>query len=275
MWFRTGVLSDKQIKRLLGKKIFIYPFNEKKLKGSTYNLTASIVARSRKNDGQLLLIKENKIMIPEGDTALIQTEESLFVSKDICGTYHSRVTLVSKGLSHIGTTLDPMYFGTSLIAIHNHTDKVQYIEVGESFVSLMFHKMPSSTKLLHDNKSGRTDILDLNITLRDFHPKQENDEELLKQIEEWKRKNWRIHENYLIEEVKKEVKKRDKSKKLFLVDLVFNIILPIITILLLTYFVSRNALTSDQMKYFVIIASAIFPLYIGIGNLFKNYLRGE
>ena len=39
-----SVLGNKKIKRSLGKDLFIYPFKESNLKGSSYNLTASKVA---------------------------------------------------------------------------------------------------------------------------------------------------------------------------------------------------------------------------------------
>ncbi|MCX5964280.1 MAG: hypothetical protein NT070_14395 [Cyanobacteria bacterium] len=70
----------------------------------------------------------------------IETNESIWVSKKISGTYHSKVALVSKGLSHIGTTLDPEYVGCSLIAIHNHSNQdVSLTPEIDTFATLVFH----------------------------------------------------------------------------------------------------------------------------------------
>lgn len=169
-FLKKGVLSDKDIKKLLGKDIFIHPFSENNLKGSTYNLTASMCAFVVEKDNnkhkikKLILNENDKIVIPKNKTALIQTDESIYVSNKICGTYHSRVTLVNKGLSHIGTTLDPGYFGTSVIAIHNNSDENIEIKVGEPIVSLMLYTLRSKSNILHDNLPFRKDLFDLEIT---------------------------------------------------------------------------------------------------------------
>ncbi len=216
-WLKTGVLSDREIRSLLGKKIFIYPFNSKNLKGATYNLTASRVAILASDQKKLLINDEGNIFIPAGETALIETEESIYVAKDICGTYHSRVTLVSKGLSHIGTTLDPLFFGTSLIAVHNHTkDEGIIIEAGESICSLMLQKMPRSTRILHDNPEFRQDIVNLNFNLDGF-PYVEDDlirKQFLKEIQKWKTEKWRTNKEDLIEVVNDMVRKSNKSKNI-------------------------------------------------------------
>jgi deoxycytidine triphosphate deaminase len=169
-FLKKGVLGDNDIKRLLGKDIFIYPFSESNLKGSTYNLTASMCAFIVEEDDykhkikKLIINENNRIIIPKNRTALIQTNESIYVSNRICGTYHSRVKLVNKGLTHIGTTLDPCYFGTSVIAIHNNSDDCVEIKVGEPIVSLMFYTLRSRSNCLHDNLPFRKDLFDLEIT---------------------------------------------------------------------------------------------------------------
>lgn len=111
-------MSDKNIKRLLGSHIFIYPFKDENLRPASYNLTASKCAFIKGDKVQKLIVQGECIVIPPGKTGIIYTEESLYVSKWICGTYHSRVELVNKGLGHIGTTLDIDFF-VYAIALHN------------------------------------------------------------------------------------------------------------------------------------------------------------
>ena len=157
IFFIKGSLSDKNIKRLLGSHIFIYPFKEENLKPASYNLTASKCAFIKEGKVQKLIVKDDCIIIPPGKTGIIETEESLYVSKWICGTYHSRVKLVNKGLGHIGTTLDPDFFGVSAIALHNTTQKEISIKVGEPIVTVMFSVLKSRSIGFHDNMSGRVD----------------------------------------------------------------------------------------------------------------------
>lgn len=169
LFLSRGVLSDKDIKKLLGYHIFIYPFNKGDLKPSSYNLTASKCAFIKDEKGnQKLIIKDNKIVIPQGKTAIIETQESIYVSKWITGTYHSKVKLVNKGLGHIGTTLDPCFFGVSAIALHNNSDKDIPIEIGSTIATIMFYSLKSSSTGLHDNMSGRVDD-NIRLGIKDFY----------------------------------------------------------------------------------------------------------
>lgn len=178
LFFIRGAFSDKDIQKLLGTHVFIYPFKKENLKGASYNLTASRFAFvfDRKKDGsngkELLIIDDkDNINIPGRSTAIIETNESIYVPKGVCGTYHSRVKLVNKGLGHIGTTLDPCYFGPSAIALHNINDKPISIKVGDPIVSIMFYSLRSRSSGEHDNLPGRQDVLSLNLTVDDFYDK--------------------------------------------------------------------------------------------------------
>ncbi|MDA0525204.1 hypothetical protein [Methanococcoides alaskense] len=155
-----SVLSIKDLKKEIGKNIFIHPLKRENINDNTINLTASKFAWSVSTSHNICE-DEKTIIIPENDTALIYTNEALYVSNKIGGTYHSKVSMVSKGLGHIGTTLDPMYLGLSLIAIHNHSGKPYKLKVGSTFVSLMFHYLntPTDNKKRHDNTPGQIELL--------------------------------------------------------------------------------------------------------------------
>lgn len=278
IWRKTGVLSDKQIKKLLGRKIYIWPFKDNNLKGATYNLTASCIAVCDTDKGLKSLINDNnEIVIPPDKTALIQTEESIYVEKDICGTYHSKVSLVSKGLSHIGTTLDPCYFGTSLIAIHNHSNSNQEIKIGETFASLMLYKMPKSSKVRHDNPPFRYDIR--NTSCKDFllDIKPENKEKLTNEIEEWYSKGWRSNKEELIDVVSKHVKKRDERSVFKIIDIMTYILYIIIIAIII--FVALEKIPDDKASEYIglltIISGATLPLIQVVSVFVKDYLRGE
>ncbi|WP_019499028.1 dCTP deaminase domain-containing protein [Pseudanabaena sp. PCC 6802] len=161
------MLSDVDIKRELGTGILIYPFKESNLKGASYNLTASRLAwcignsNSQYNKKSIYNPSNDKIIIPARTTALIETYEAIWVSQNICGTYHSRVGQVSQGTGHIGTTLDPNYIGPSLIAVHNHSDEqVEITPETEPFVTLAFQYVCTKSSVeQHGNSAGRREIL--------------------------------------------------------------------------------------------------------------------
>lgn len=274
-WFRTGVLSDRMIEKYLGKKVYIWPFEKANLKGSTYNLTASCVAISASTKKSLL--NENyKISIPSNDTALIQTNESIYVTEDICGTYHSKVSLVTKGLSHIGTTLDPCYFGTSLIAIHNHSNEPVDIKVGNTFASLMFHKIPKSSRSRHDNPPFRNDL----VSTHSFDFKDDakiKEKDYTKKIEDWYNEPWRKNKEDLIEQVENYVLKRDRRKKDKTIDSIFHLTYGVIAISLLinAYRIFNSEEVPDYIGFYTFGAFLLTPILQGIFRFMKEHKKGE
>ncbi|WP_009634522.1 dCTP deaminase domain-containing protein [Synechocystis sp. PCC 7509] len=157
-----AILSDEDIKREIGEKLYIAPFNLTKLKGASYNLTASKLAWSLSSKKSIYDDTTNKIIIPASTTALIETHEVIWVSQEICGSYHSKVLQVSQGTGHIGTTLDPNYIGFSLIAVHNHSSNpIELVPERDEFVTIVFQYLyTKSSRELHGNTSGRIEILE-------------------------------------------------------------------------------------------------------------------
>jgi deoxycytidine triphosphate deaminase len=154
------VLSNVDIERELGDRILIYPFSKSNLRGASYNLTASRLAWNLKDGKSLYDASTGKVVIPPQSTALIETNESIWVSSEIAGTYHSKVKLVSKGISHIGTTLDPEYIGSSLITVHNHSDEpIDLNAEKDTFVSLIFHYVETKETIRAGNVPSRPDML--------------------------------------------------------------------------------------------------------------------
>lgn len=161
------MLSNTDIIKELNKNIFIYPLTEDNIRGSTVNLKASNFAWSLKAKNSIVKCENSEkwVEIPPHDTGLIETEEVIYTTSKISGTYHSKVKLVSNGLGHIGTTLDPTWCGNSLIAVHNFSDFPYKIKVGETFVSIIFYYLRTSTTKCNTNPAGQTEVLkELGIT---------------------------------------------------------------------------------------------------------------
>ena len=331
--FGKGTLSDKDIKRLLGYHIFIYPFKEENLKPASYNLTASKCAFVKDEKGnQKLIVCGNKIIIPPHETGIVETQESIYVSRWITGTYHSKVKMVNKGIGHIGTTLDPCFFGVSAIALHNTTNKPIEIKVGDTIATLIFSSLKSRSTGIHDNISGRQDD-GIKLDVKNFYydnsnkevcilikAKIDNDEnidekfikdklqdggiiiyendkevckncincnkqegckskllknalsqkaeneEILKEIEEWRNQEWVNNKESLIKNVVKLVKKKNNNKDIFIYSLLILIIgaLSIAGILKFVY--------KDEYKQLaqIVIATIIPTVSIIIGMIVRH-----
>lgn len=142
-----SALSYYDIINELGKNILIYPLNCIKVQNASIDLTASKHAWSINSKKSLL--KDDKIVIPPGESAIIFTNETIHISHKICGTFHSKVTLVAEGLSGISTTLDPLFTGILSITTTNNSDKEISLAVDSPFVTLMLNYIKHSSSSLN------------------------------------------------------------------------------------------------------------------------------
>lgn len=183
------MLSRKDIESELGKGINIFPLHSSNIKGNSINFTTSRNAWSfgrgqivkdkngkwiiapkgetgqKKYDimpGKSALINEGKkniiILLPHA-TTIIETSEVIGVDNHIGGTLHSKVGMVAKGIGDIGTMLGPSFCGHLMISLHNITDEVIEVKVGETFVSLVFYYLKTPDKTKNTNVSGHVDKL--------------------------------------------------------------------------------------------------------------------
>jgi len=168
----SGVLSDTDINNSReSKEIVITPFNQDNITPVGYNLTSTDFIFSINNGLLVEIICENNerfCWVEPNDTILVLTREAVWVSRQICGTFHSKVGKVSDGFGHIGTTLDPHWEGPLLISVNNPTKRELKFLISEnkssgvkysSFVTLMFYRMISPAVKAHDNPPSRIDVL--------------------------------------------------------------------------------------------------------------------
>lgn len=106
------------------------------------------------------LKKGEVITIPSNTTALISTLEWIRMPKDkmLTGLIESKVSMVSRGLSHISTTVDPDYRGELLIAVHNHSVQDILLEYGKRFCTIVFFKNATPATRDCEKQPGRLDI---------------------------------------------------------------------------------------------------------------------
>ena len=103
----------------------------------------------------------DKMSIRPGRTALIETLESITMPTDrsLSGLVESKVSKVSRGLSHISTTVDADWKGNLLIAVHNHSSRRQVLECGEPFCTLVLLRNESPATDACGKGTKRLDVL--------------------------------------------------------------------------------------------------------------------
>lgn len=177
MFAKSGMMSDIDIRKaIVNNEMCITPFDvndpsDRRLTPAGFNFSFSrfIVSLNQKAFYQIHE-KDDKMFfyIEPGDTAIALTRESIWVSRNIGGTFHSKVGYVSQGLGHISTTLDPCWQGQLLISVNNPNKKkitvnIASFERGEwvysTFITLCLFRLISPASRKSDNHAARLDTL--------------------------------------------------------------------------------------------------------------------
>jgi deoxycytidine triphosphate deaminase len=160
------MLSDTDIKQQIEDRknnptqgIYIDPFEEKYLTPVGYDFRVGLKGFSWKNKREIDIQKEKEIEIEPNDTVVIETLESVSLSKEVGATIHAMVSkAVLYGLSHISTTIDPGWTGKLLISVSNYRDSSVVLRFRDSFCTVCFHKMESESKVPLGRPADRDDI---------------------------------------------------------------------------------------------------------------------
>lgn len=165
------MLSGEQILKYLGNRIIIHPFEPRHLRGATYNLTVGGFVwlhpktQKQREAGNMPPMKPKRqgsgfvYEVPGNGLVTILTKEVLVVDNTLAGQFHSKVDMVTKGFSHISTTLDPDWKGPLLITMKNHTEFSVKLWEGETFIKVTFHRLSKATLYRHNNDPGRGKLL--------------------------------------------------------------------------------------------------------------------
>lgn len=160
------MFSDTDIKEQIEQRknnptkgIFIEPFEEKYLTPVGYDFRVGVKGFSWKNKREIDIEKDKCIEILPNDTVVIETLESVSLSKEVGATIHAMVSkAVLYGLSHISTTIDPGWTGKLLISVSNYRDSSIELRFRDSFCTVCFHKMESESKVNLGRPADRDDI---------------------------------------------------------------------------------------------------------------------
>jgi deoxycytidine triphosphate deaminase len=244
------MLSGNCIKTLLGKEIIIYPYDEKKLKGVGYNLSVGPYIWSVTRKCQLIPSGEYEFEIEPGELVLVLTEEIVWVSERIGGTFHSKVDQVSRGISPISTTLDPGWIGVLLVAVRNTINVPLKLTRGRTFVTLIFHSIEgkydyAKGQVKNVNPPGRLDrVIQQGIVVSP-------------ESDKWVNEDFRRDVTCLKEKVVSEETYRAYKKNSF-PDRIVPLILPLTVLILIGFTIDAALRGGQQMgSYFAAIAATV------------------
>ncbi|WP_414585030.1 dCTP deaminase domain-containing protein [Scytonema sp. PCC 10023] len=160
------MFSDTDIKQQIEERrnnstkgISIDPFEEKYLTPVGYDFRVGVKGFSWKNKREFDIEQERRIEIEPNDTVVIETLESVSLSKEVGATIHAMATrAVLQGFSHISTTIDPGWTGKLLISVHNYRDSSVELRFRDSFCTVCFYKTESESKVPLGRPVDRDDL---------------------------------------------------------------------------------------------------------------------
>lgn len=139
-----AALSDKDIRRELGKNIIIEEFSDKSLSPVGYDIRIGaaflpgIHQTARYSEGEELIIKPNSML-------QIICKEFIWISPKILATIHSRGSFAVKGLILNSTTIDPNWNGQMALTLYNVSDNDIVLKVGDRFATVIFYYCKTPT----------------------------------------------------------------------------------------------------------------------------------
>jgi deoxycytidine triphosphate deaminase len=157
----VAVFTDVTIKkRIKSGDLIISPLIEENITGVGYDVTASDIVMLRQN-GRTTIVKPTDIGIevPSGAMILVLTKEQVGLSKRVAATIHSAVSLVSRGMSHISTTIDPRWYGRLLLAMTNVSSSPIVVSLKEPIATIVFHTVVHPTSRNPRRIPGRPDVI--------------------------------------------------------------------------------------------------------------------
>ena len=300
------MLSKQDIIKEMGKGINSHPIHYSNIKENSINLTVSRNAWALKSEkiyvdaqgifhigndsnakskyeikkGGSSVIKLNGkrilVLLPH-QTTIVETSEVISVSNYIGGTFHSKVGVVAMGIGHIGTMLGPNYCGHLMISLHNITDDIVILNVGDTFISLAFHYLdtPVVTKT-NSNISGHIDKLaELGI-------------DITKDTREYLTADWKTSfegvKNHMIQSngykaFRKETKSNNSALKMYInkenIITVLAIILIVVLLGVATYWIDNKRKTNEWVPRFwtLVISGMLVPILISRINYIKGNKR--
>ena len=261
------MLSKRDIEKELGVGIAVVPFNSNNLKDNSINLTTSAYAwgtisqnyycndldhdmypiyatqeeipeNERKHfkaysikSGDSVVVAQGKrkvILLFPHSTTYVETLEVLSTNGRIGGTCHSKVGTASLGIGHIGTMMGPNYSGNCFVPLHNPTNKMIILPVGETFMSVVFHYLDTPMNELNATTGGHTD----KFSSLGIHVSQEELNEL---NQDWKRSHEKVVDKMMDDVNFLQFKKYLKRQKLSSIFSKRNIIVGIVIIVVCVF----------------------------------------
>ncbi|WP_273818179.1 dCTP deaminase [Providencia rettgeri] len=180
------VLSDCEIRKKIDSIDLITNYDDKKLRGASYELRmGNVYYDLTESSNRIELKKDEKVIIKPGHYVVLITKESVNIPKDLIAKITSKGSLFSIGLSPVATCADPGFSGQLGIITQNISNKFIELPQDEGIAKIDFSIL--SGKVSHDYKGQhgyQTNIWPIKYHLQKSYDDVKNDRRVKTEDEE-------------------------------------------------------------------------------------------
>lgn len=136
------LLTDGEIKDLLGKNIIIEGFDEEFLQPSSYDMRIGKRALVSHAEAEIDVEKSGSVPIKPGEFALLTTYEKVKLASNITGHIGVKSYYTRKGLVLLaGLQIDPGFEGHLVLGIYNAAPRQLVLDYLSPFCTVEFHQL--------------------------------------------------------------------------------------------------------------------------------------
>jgi deoxycytidine triphosphate deaminase len=140
-----------------GKALLVFNLDSRQLSGSSsnvsYDLRVGSEYRGHRDPEKTEIPEEGYIILRPGNAVLIQSEEVVFLPRNMFGYVVPKVTLLQKGISNTLSKVDPGYNGPLIVTLFNLGKTDQRLNRRDPFCALVLHTVSDGASLY--NKAGK------------------------------------------------------------------------------------------------------------------------
>ncbi len=136
------LLTDGEIKEMLGKEIVIEGFDDEFLQPSSYDMRIGKRALVSHSEAEVDVEKNRSVAIKPGEFALLTTHEKVKLASNVTGHIGVKSYYTRKGLVLLaGLQIDPGFEGHLVLGIYNVAPRQLVLDYLSPFCTVEFHKL--------------------------------------------------------------------------------------------------------------------------------------
>ncbi len=133
-------------------KILIDPFNIKNSGPFSHDLCVGDEVFEINSKRKISMRGEEETFIEPGEIFLVLTQEYIGLPKEFAASVMPRFALVREGVMQSMTKIDPTWYGRIVVAIANHSKDHFLLKKGQTFCTLVIHRLDKPTSKILDSK---------------------------------------------------------------------------------------------------------------------------